>query len=70
MSSSLLRCESCKGQKKIIKLGMMLEKCSLCDGIGFIEKPISSIENITDEICDENKVIILTSKRGRPKKVI
>ena len=38
------RCESCKGQGKVVGLGCMQKECPACAGVGYIavdEKPVS-----------------------------
>lgn len=40
-----IRCERCRGQKKVKGLGCMLKKCDACNGAGFIER-----EDASDEV--------------------
>lgn len=39
-----IRCEKCRGQKKVKGLGCMLKKCDACNGAGFIEREDASVE--------------------------
>jgi DnaJ-class molecular chaperone len=32
------RCQACNGEKKVMGMGGMKEKCSPCSGTGFIEE--------------------------------
>lgn len=34
---SYVRCDRCRGQKKIRGLGCLLKKCDVCSGTGYIE---------------------------------
>lgn len=42
--SMYIRCEKCRGQKKVKGLGCMLKKCDACNGAGFIEREDASVE--------------------------
>lgn len=32
------QCESCRGQKKVMGLGLMEHNCLVCKGVGFVER--------------------------------
>ena len=34
---SYVRCDRCRGQKKVRGLGCLLKKCDVCNGTGYIE---------------------------------
>lgn len=34
---SYVRCDRCRGQKKVRGLGCLLKKCDVCSGTGYIE---------------------------------
>ena len=44
-----VRCDRCRGQKKVRGLGCLLKKCDVCAGAGFIER-----EDVSDE--DDTKL--------------
>jgi len=60
-------CDSCKGRKRLLGLGMMYIECPACKGIGWIieDAPKSEVipaeESVFDETLDQPK------KPGRPK---
>lgn len=54
----MVRCDSCRGQKRIVALGNISTDCPYCHGIGYIDSPELATEKI-----DISKV-----KRGRKKK--
>ena len=39
-----VRCDRCRGQKKVRGLGCLLKKCDVCAGAGFIEREDVSAE--------------------------
>lgn len=48
---ALLRCTSCRGSKNIMGMGMTLQKCKVCDGIGYVkEEPKAAIIIPKEEI--------------------
>ena len=70
-------CKSCRGQKKVIGLGMMEKTCESCKGIGWIEAEVepqliptiepTSVANV--EINTAELTIKPEKRRGRPAKV-
>ncbi len=55
MSIEMVRCTSCRGTKKLAKLGGVVGDCNICDGTGKIkasDKPKMSQSGVVD--CNEN----------------
>jgi len=38
----MVKCDRCKGDKVIIGMGAMKEKCTTCGGKGFISEPVKT----------------------------
>jgi hypothetical protein len=53
----LHRCQACKGQKQVFKLGLQHGNCDECKGIGYI----THVKAIEDK--NGNKKAIVTRKR-------
>lgn len=61
----LVRCETCRGQKKIARMGMLLKTCDECDGVGYKKMPDKkSQEEVIKSILEPMK-----EKRKYTKKV-
>jgi hypothetical protein len=64
--SELIRCPTCGGRKRIIKLGGMSGKCDKCSGIGWIdeksEKVIAAVKDMAKDVARE------TSELSKDKK--
>ncbi len=43
--SELVGCDRCKGRKTLVGLGTMVETCSTCKGVGWVEKPSKKDED-------------------------
>jgi phage FluMu protein Com len=72
--SEIIRCDSCRGLKRIVGLGMIEKDCPECRGVGFVElMPVEVItddaETVQDVITDEKPEDLGTSK-GKPTKAV
>lgn len=56
-------CGMCKGQKKIMPLGMINKECHTCNGIGYtVDSPVQTVtDNVPVEVMPQ-----LIKRRGRP----
>lgn len=64
MSDVLVRCTSCRGTKKLAKLGGVIGDCNLCDGTGKIkesEKPVMT-QSVNLEHVHTSSVIAAVAK--------
>ena len=43
-NNDLVGCPACKGRKTVLGLGSFTKDCDTCKGIGWIEKPISDLD--------------------------
>ena len=43
---SYVRCDRCRGQKKVRGLGCLLKKCDVCGGTGYIETEIEAEQEL------------------------
>ena len=51
-----VRCDRCRGQKKVRGLGCLLKKCEVCAGAGFIEREDASDEVDNAKLDDVEQV--------------
>lgn len=70
-----VRCDRCRGQKKVRGLGCLLKKCDVCSGAGFIEREEDSaklddveIEQDVQKVEDSPKVTETKKKSHWSKK--
>lgn len=63
MIKALLSCESCKGKKQLLGLGMIYKDCGVCKGIGFVNPKVEEAPKIEEKV-----VQISTKKYGRKAK--
>ena len=69
-----VRCDRCRGQKKVRGLGCLLKKCDVCAGAGFIEREddakLDDVETIQDvqKVEDSPKVTVTKKKSHWSKK--
>lgn len=63
----LIRCDVCKGRKKVFGMGGMQKDCGACDGAGTIDEDVASEE---DRLPDAGNMVEakVAGKRGRPRK--
>ena len=61
--NDLVKCNACKGQKRIMGMGMMKKDCKACKGIGWLEKEEEKGDKSNKAIIGE----ILTVKKRGPK---
>lgn len=65
------KCPSCRGQKKVVGLGLIEKECNGCGGVGY-EKPQNqdSVKALSKEPTYGNlhEKMVAEKKRGRPKK--
>lgn len=54
----LVRCNSCRGSKKVAKLGGMIGECNTCKGAGRI-KPAEKCIYVAKELEIDDKAVIL-----------
>ncbi len=79
-NTDLMGCTPCKGRGKLLGLGSIIEDCSHCNGIGWVEKPSVKAEDKflgADEECaayspnmpTATDIASLATKKkaGRPK---
>jgi len=55
MSEDLIRCPSCRGSKKVAKLGGMIGECNSCNGDGKIkqgDKPVYTVPEVVIPVAD------------------
>lgn len=45
----LIKCPSCKGAKKVVKLGLMEGDCNTCEGAGVIKKEEPEVKESKDK---------------------
>lgn len=67
---SILQCEMCRGKKKILSLGNLMQDCSSCNGIGYKkskENPMK-MEDKIDTTFNESGTEVKIIKRGRPSR--
>lgn len=62
--SNLIRCESCKGLKKTVGLGLIERDCDECKGVGWTNNKLEEPEDIS-ELSSESDTA--PSKRRRKK---
>lgn len=60
------RCKCCRGAKEIRGLGLIMQKCPVCKGIGHIESKSEVIETQNGS----NVSPIIVRRRGRQKKEV
>jgi hypothetical protein len=58
----MLSCDGCKGKKKIVGLGNILQDCPTCRGIGWIELPENALKVTLADV--------MTTVKRKKKKVI
>ena len=63
----LVRCPACRGTKKIMGMGMMEQKCTECNGIGYIDVVDAEV---LDTANGESIKPVLVKRRGRPKREV
>lgn len=60
-------CGMCKGQKKIMPLGMINKECHTCNGIGYtVGNPV---QTVTDDVPVDIVPVKIRRKPGRRPKV-
>lgn len=59
MSDEVIQCPGCKGQKKVIKLGMMSGDCETCNGVGWIKKPVEETKVIVEQVIADKPALIV-----------
>ena len=66
--TGMIRCTSCKGSKKLYKLGGILGDCGLCNATGRIkecDKPLPPMSNYDDvygcAVISEHKIDIISA---------
>lgn len=64
---TIVNCNTCKGAKKIMGMGMMKQDCPACKGIGFVDHKEEKVEPIYDVNDAEIKV---KKKPGRKPRVV
>ena len=48
-----IRCDRCRGQKKVRGLGCLLKKCDVCNGAGYIESETDTEQELeTVEVAE------------------
>lgn len=65
--ANVIRCETCKGIKKLLSMGNMVKDCYNCDGVGWVEQDDPILAKELQERMDLPKP---RKKPGRKKKVI
>lgn len=68
--STLIKCESCQGEKKIIALGGMPELCKTCHGKGWIDKKDYTPIDEIPVFGSHGQSVKIKTRRGRPKKIL
>ena len=48
------RCDGCKGKKDIVGLGMLKDKCKVCNGIGYVVQSESMSKNVKYKESNKN----------------
>jgi len=48
MADDIVRCETCKGKKKMMALGGLIKDCVGCSGVGFV-----SVESVVASVVDD-----------------
>jgi len=48
------RCDGCKGKKDIVGLGMLKDKCKVCNGIGYVVQSGSMSKKVAYKESNKN----------------
>jgi len=51
----IIRCDLCRGKKRVIGLGMIEKKCQNCKGVGHL---IKDEEDVSEPGCESDKTIV------------
>jgi len=46
----MLRCAICQGTKQILGMGMLMTKCHGCNGVGLVEKVLTRVAKISEDV--------------------
>lgn len=60
-----MKCDVCRGHKKVRGLGMMMRECEACTGIGYITLGTADVPPHRADEPDESFIV---KKRGRKPK--
>lgn len=70
MSDTKVTCPSCRGAREVMKLGGMIGKCNLCEGVGKINyadfpviKPIVPVEDVSETVKRVGEAIPWTGNK-------
>lgn len=69
MTTLLIRCEACKGAKKLLGLGNIPIKCPVCKGVGCCESLDIADLQVNDDVGDLNVVPIKDIVTQDPKEL-
>lgn len=62
--SDLVKCEACKGKKRILGMGGIYKDCKTCSGIGWVEKSITA-----DELIEAHEKLDKAFENLEPKEL-
>ena len=65
---SLERCDSCKGRKTIMGMGMITKKCIACNGIGY--KDVAQNDEVLDSQNGKKSKPVLVKRKYKRKEAV
>ena len=63
-----IRCDRCRGQKKVRGLGCLLKKCDVCSGTGYIESETEQEQEQEPEAVETVQKMEAEPKADKAKK--